>query len=72
MKKVNVTKYWNPLFSTYNKVPLVKKVNPNLDDFVTEKAIEGLFIMVAGEELKIRKNPEARISEILKKVFGGG
>ena len=72
MKKVNVTKYWNPLFSTYNKVPLVKKVNPNLDDFVTEKAIEGLFIMVAGEELKIRKDPEARISEILKKVFGGG
>ena len=72
MKKVNVTKYWNPLFSTYNKVPLVKKVNPNLDDFVTEKAIEGLFLMVAGEELKIRKNPEARISEILKKVFGGG
>lgn len=72
LKKVQITKYWNPLFSTYNKVPLVKKVNPNLEEFVTQKAIEGLFIMVATEEGKIRKDPEARISEILKKVFGGG
>lgn len=72
MKKVHITRYWNPLFSTYNKVPLVKKVNPNLDDFVTDKAIEGLFLMVASEELKIRKDPQARITDILKKVFGGG
>jgi len=71
LKKVQITKYWNPLFSTYNKVPLVKRVNPNLDDFVTEKTIDGLFLMVAGEETKIRKDPAARVSEILKKVFGG-
>ncbi|MBL7924869.1 MAG: DUF4197 domain-containing protein [Bacteroidia bacterium] len=71
LKKVQITKYWNPLFSTYNKVPFVKKVNPSLDDFVTQKAIEGLFKLVAEEETKIRKDPAARISDILKKVFGG-
>ncbi len=71
LKKVQITKYWNPLFSTYNKVPFVKRVNPNLDDFVTQRAIEGLFKLVAIEEGKIRKDPAARVSEILKKVFGG-
>lgn len=71
LKKVQITKYWNPLFTTYNKVPFVKRVNPNLDDFVTQKAIEGLFKLVAQEETKIRKDPAARISDILKKVFGG-
>ncbi len=71
LKKVQITKYWNPLFSTYNKVPFVKKVNPNLDEFVTQRAIEGLFKLVAIEETKIRKDPAARVSEILKKVFGG-
>ena len=71
LKKVQITKYWNPLFSTYNKVPFVKKVNPSLDDFVTQRAIEGLFKLVAIEETKIRKDPAARVSDILKKVFGG-
>lgn len=72
LKKVQITKYWNPLFTTYNKVPFVKKVNPSLDDYVTQRAIEGLFKLVAQEETKIRKDPAARISDILKKVFGGG
>ncbi|MBP7167607.1 MAG: DUF4197 domain-containing protein [Bacteroidia bacterium] len=72
LKKVQITKYWNPLFTTYNKVPFVKRVNPNLDDYVTQRAIEGLFKLVAQEETKIRKDPAARISDILKKVFGGG
>lgn len=71
LKKVQITKYWNPLFSRYNKLPMVKKVNPNLDAYVTERAIEGLFKLVAQEEGKIRKDPAARISDILKKVFGG-
>lgn len=71
LKKVQITKYWNPLFKKYNQVPFVKKVNPDLDAYVTEKAIEGLFKLVAQEEANIRKNPAARISEILKKVFGG-
>ena len=72
LKKVQITKYWNPLFSTYNKVPFVKKVNPNLDDYVTQRAIDGMFKLVAQEETKIRKDPAARVSDILKKVFGGG
>lgn len=72
LKKVEITKYWNPLFTKYNKLPMVKKVNPNLDDFVTQRAIEGLFKLVAEEEGKIRKDPAARINDILKKVFGGG
>lgn len=71
LKKVEITKYWNPLFTTYNKVPFVKKVNPKLDEFVTNKAIDGLFLLIAEEETKIRKDPAARITEILKKVFGG-
>jgi hypothetical protein len=71
LKKVQITKYWKPLITAYNKIPFVKKANPNLDDYVTTKATDGLFILVAQEETKIRKDPAARISDILKKVFGG-
>ncbi len=69
LQKVQITKYWNPLFSKYDKIPFVTKVNPNLDEYVTEKAIEGMFKLVAEEELKIRQDPAARVSDILKKVF---
>ncbi|MBN8694470.1 MAG: DUF4197 domain-containing protein [Bacteroidetes bacterium] len=68
--KVNVTKYWNPLVTKYNKLPGVKKQNPNLDDYVTKKAANGLFVLIADEEAKIRKDPMARVTDILKKVFG--
>lgn len=70
LKKVQVTKYWNPLATRYNKIPMTKPVNPNLEDYVTTKAIEGLFKLMADEELKIRKDPAARVSDLLKKVFG--
>lgn len=70
LKKVEITKYWTPLITTYNKTPGAQKMNPDLEDYVTVKALEGLFKMVAQEELKIRKDPAARISDILKKVFG--
>lgn len=70
LEKVNATKYWNTTFSTYNKIPFAKKVNPNLEDYVTQKALDGLFIQVAQEELAIRKDPAARVSDLLKKVFG--
>jgi hypothetical protein len=49
---------------------LVKKMNPNLTEYVTDKAIDGLFVMIAKEELKIRKDPVARTTDLLKKVFG--
>jgi hypothetical protein len=70
LEKVEVTKYWNPLATAYNKIPFVTPVNPDLDTYVTEKAIEGLFKLIAAEEYKIRKDPAARVSDILKKVFG--
>jgi hypothetical protein len=48
----------------------VKKQNPDLDKYVTNKAINGLMILIADEEVKIRKDPMARVNDILKKVFG--
>jgi hypothetical protein len=70
LDKVQATKYWTDLIKTYNKIPLVQKVNPDLAAYVTDKAIQGLFVMISKEEKKIRKDPVARTSEILKKVFG--
>lgn len=70
LEKVNATKYYADLIKTYNKIPLVQKLNPDLDEYATDKAIEGLFIMIAKEEKNIRKNPVARTSDLLKKVFG--
>jgi hypothetical protein len=70
IEKVQLTKYWNPVVSNYNKVPFVKKVNPDLEAYVLERAISGMFTLVAEEEAKIRNNPAARVSDILKKVFG--
>ena len=68
--KVKVTSYWNPLVTKYNKLPGVKKQNPNLDDYVTKKAANGLFVLIADEEAKIRKDRMAQVTDLLKKVFG--
>lgn len=70
LDKVQITKYWTPLTSKYNKLPMVKKVNPDLTNYVTTRAIEGLFKLVAQEEAKIRKDPTAQVTDLLKKVFG--
>lgn len=67
--KVNITKYWTPLAAKYNKIPLTTKVNPDLEDYTTKKAMEGLFTLLAQEEKKIRDQPAARVTDILKKVF---
>ncbi len=69
INKVKVTSYWSPLITTYNKIPGVQKQNPNLNDYVTDKAINGLMTLIAQEETKIRKDPMARVTDILKKVF---
>ena len=69
LEKVNATKHWSTVINRYNKIPLVQKVNPDLDDYVTRKALDGLFIMIAKEEKKIREKPLARVTETLKKVF---
>ena len=68
--KVKVTQQWDPLVKKYNKIPGVKKQNPDLEDYVTKRAMAGLFLLVADEEAKIRKDPMARASDILKKIFG--
>lgn len=70
LNKVNATKYYGDIVTTYNKVPFVEKVNPDLDDYATDKAVEGLFKLIAVEEGKIRDNPAERTTELLKKVFG--
>lgn len=70
LDKVYATKYWSDIIKIYNKIPGQKKMNPNLTEYVTGKAIDGLFVMVAKEELTIRKDPVAQTTDLLKKVFG--
>lgn len=64
------TRKWKELATLYNRVPLVKKVETDLVKFTTGKALKGLFTVVAEEELKIRKDPAARVTDLLKRVFG--
>ena len=66
---VDATKYFTKIVNTYNKIPLIEKVNPNLEDYATDKAMFGLFLLIEDEERKIRKDPVARTTELLKKVF---
>lgn len=70
LQKTGATKYWKDIFDTYNKFSL-RPVNSDLSGFVTLKAMDGIFYYVADEEKKIRKDPAARVNDILKKVFGG-
>jgi len=67
--KVDATKYWKDMFTTYNKFS-AKQVNTDLTAYVTERALSGLFLKISLEEQKIRKNPAAQVTDILKKVFG--
>lgn len=69
LQKVGATKYWTDVFTAYNRFA-TNKINPDLSAFVTGKALDGIFYQVGLEEQKIRKDPVARVSEILKKVFG--
>ncbi|HAW51550.1 MAG TPA: DUF4197 domain-containing protein [Flavobacteriales bacterium] len=70
LKTVEVNKYWDPLASAYNKIPLVEDVNPDLEDYATQKSIEGLFKLMAREEKNIRTLGSAQVTESLKKLFG--
>lgn len=72
LQKVGATKYWADMVNIYNRLPTVnQKMNPDLAGYVTERALNGLFVTISEEENKIRTNPAARVSDILKKVFGG-
>ena len=73
IEKVQVTKYWEPLITKYNQLTLLtggEKINPDLNEYVTQRAVHGIFKLVSTEEKKIRKDPVARVTDILKKVFG--
>jgi len=71
LDKVSATKYWADMVNLYNKLPTTRsKVNPDLPAYVTDRALNGIFVYVAKEEASIRANPAARVSDILKKVFG--
>lgn len=69
LKKNSATKYYADLVGIYNQLPFVQKVNPNLTQYATNKAVDGLFVLVAQQEKSIRENPQARITDLLKKVF---
>lgn len=69
LDKVNATNYWKDVFTAYNKVAF-KKVDPDLTGYVTAKAMDGIFYSVGQEEQKIRKDPAAQVTGLLKKVFG--
>ena len=70
LDRTQATRYWGDAINQYNNVPLVQKANPDLSQFVTEKAIDGIFFMIAVEEKSIRANPAARVGSVLTEVFG--
>jgi len=69
LNKVGATKYFGDVAKTYNKLPFVSHINPDLADYATQKAIDGIFIEIAIEELNIRKNLNARSTPLMRKVF---
>lgn len=71
INSTGATKMYGDIANTYNKIPFTQKINPDLQQYATQKAVDGLFLLVAQEEQKIRENPAARVSDILKRVFGG-
>jgi len=77
LKTVNVTRYWTPVVTAYNMARAVSggssssnAIDPDLEAYVTGKALEGLFYLIGEEEKKIREDPAARVTELLQKVFG--
>ena len=70
MASVGVTKYYQDLNKNLRRYPYLDTLTIDLDAYVTDRALDGLFIMLAKEEKEIRRNPQARVTELLKKVFG--
>lgn len=60
---------WTQVTTTYNNIPFVTPVNTDLADYTTGKALDGLFVLIADEELLIRQDPAARITDLLQRVF---
>ena len=70
LDEVNARTYWTTVVNAYNNIPFVKKVNPQLDDHVNNKALDGLFSLIQVKEEKIRTDQSQRTTDLLKKVFG--
>ncbi len=73
IEKVQLTKFWNPVAEKYNFVQRLQnkpEITTDLDAYVTDRGIDGLFYLVKQEEGKIRKDPVAQVTDLLKKVFG--
>lgn len=73
IEKVNLTKYWEPIINKYNILTILtggEEINPDLEAYVTENAVKGLFTHIEKEEKQIRDNPAARVTDILQRVFG--
>ena len=68
-EKVGADKIWNSLINRYNSIPLTADVNPDLTDYVTQEALEGVFTMIALEEKEIRTKVSSRTTDILRRVF---
>jgi hypothetical protein len=71
MSEVGVTRWYQELDTKVRSIPFAESMSFDLDEYVTGKGLDGLFFMVAGEERKIRQNPAARVTDLLKEVFGG-
>ena len=69
LNKFNVQEYWAKAVNTYNKIPFIEKVNPDLGDHVTTEALTGLFALVEKKELGIREDVSQRTTDLLRKVF---
>jgi hypothetical protein len=69
LDKVNAREYWKSATTAYNKIPMVTKTNPELDDHVTKMALQGLFSLVEKKEQGIRSDVNLRNTDLLKKVF---
>ncbi|WGK63744.1 DUF4197 domain-containing protein [Croceiramulus getboli] len=67
--KVGADQIWNNLITRYNELPLTNDVNPDLTDYVTREALEGVFTMIAVEEQQIRNQVSARTTDLLRRVF---
>ncbi len=69
LDNIGANNLWKKAADAYNKIPLITKVNNDLDDYVTKEALKGLFSKIEVEEKNIRTNKLARSSELLRKVF---
>lgn len=69
MDSVGVTRSFKKMMNKARSIPFLKNEAVDLDHYVTSKALDGLFLMLGNEEIKIRKDPAARVTELLRKVF---